>query len=242
MISRLNFMQRELLERAGGLSGPYVPNKDRVTVHFFNCSHEEAIDFIEIWLENPWNSGGDEAVFAINTILDEEGIGFGFTHWRETPEGGAAPPHPIHKGELRMHAEVVKPCLAALTDPRFKTADDELRQAFEAMRQRKYPDAITHCGSAFESVLKTICDARGWPLKPDRDTLGRLLSTCCDNSCLFRDFYLEALKGAAEIRNNISSSHGKAQSRHSPSTREEAEHMINIVCSDILLAIQRAGL
>ncbi len=61
-----------------------------------------------------------------------------------------------------LHAEVTKPALQLLSDPRFKGAEEEFREAHEHYRVHKYEDCITNALKAFESTLKTICDLKEW--------------------------------------------------------------------------------
>jgi hypothetical protein len=44
-------------------------------------------------------------------------------------------------------------------------------------RRGRYADALTSCGSAFESVLKTICTAKKWLYNPDKAMCPALLRT-----------------------------------------------------------------
>jgi hypothetical protein len=140
-----------------------------------------------------------------------------------------------------LHKEVVQPCLEVLRDPRFATANNELMEAFDKVRQAKYADAITSCGSAFESVLKSICEAKNWTYYADGDTCGKLLDAC-QREGLFPGFYRPALDGVGRVRNKISDAHGRAHTPHPPASRDEAEHMIHMACADIVLLVGLARL
>jgi hypothetical protein len=84
---------------------------------------------------------------------------------------------------MTVHEKVVQPALEALRDPLLATANCELLDAFEKVRKGNYPDAITSCGAAFESVLKTICKAKGWPYDPDRDPPPWRTRTAAHTAC-----------------------------------------------------------
>src|SRR5579871_6060283 len=97
------------------------------------------------------------------------------------------------------------------------------------MREGDYAEASTWCNSAFESVLKTICDLKGWAYNP-KDACAALLDTCRSNG-LFWPFYTETLKGIGTIRNNLGSAHGRGPAPKYKAGREHASHMIATTCS-----------
>jgi hypothetical protein len=61
-----------------------------------------------------------------------------------------------------IHAEVVKPALRFLADPRFEGPRDEFRSAHGHYRAGELKDAITDANNAFESTMKAICGLKGW--------------------------------------------------------------------------------
>lgn len=61
-----------------------------------------------------------------------------------------------------LHSEVVKPALNFLTDNRFKGAENEFLSAHAHYRSGEYKDAILDANNAFESVMKSICEIKGW--------------------------------------------------------------------------------
>jgi HEPN domain len=107
-----------------------------------------------------------------------------------------------------VHAEVIKPALALLSDPAFATANDEFMTAHKHYRDGHYKDCIVAAQRAFESTLKAICTARNWSYAPgDRATE---LVTAVRKQGLFPDFlgkamdtYIAMLKtGLPGVRNN----------------------------------------
>jgi hypothetical protein len=113
--------------------------------------------------------------------------------------------------------------------------------AFEKIRKGDYPDAITSCGAAFESVLKTICDAKGWIYDRDKDTSAKLVGICRDNG-LFLPFYAPIFEGVGTVRNKLGDAHGKGPRPVQSATREHAEHMIALTCTHIDFLVRQAGL
>lgn len=256
----LDEMRDKILQRYGGFRcSAYEAarmNDDPVVEHFFRCSDEEVMDFLQMCFETQWHCGGQATVEAINRVLDEENIGYELTPYSETYTDGAMMfgrfnptaktvhahlPKVLRKDEKLLHAEAVKPCLEALSDPRFSTANDELLSAFDEHRQGNYGDAVTDAGSAFESVLKTICTHKGWLYDKDKDTCSKLLDVCRANG-LFHPFYKPILDGTGTIRNKIGDAHGKGPAPEYQATKELADHMLYTVCNNINLLISLAKL
>jgi len=253
-------MHDKILQRYGGFRSSVYDaarmSENPVVEHFFRCRDEEVMDFLQMCFETQWHCGGQSTVEAINRVLEEEGIGYELTPYSETYTQGASLfgvfsataktihaklPRVLRKDEKVLHAETVKPCLYALSDPRFATANAELMCAFDEYRQGKYGDAVTDAGAAFESVLKIICMHKGWAYDKDRDTCSRLLDICRANE-LFHPFYKPILEGTATIRNKIGDAHGKGPNPEYPATKELADHMLYTVCNNVNLLIALARL
>jgi hypothetical protein len=251
-------MHDKILQRYGGFRGSSYEaariSDDPVVEHFFRCRDEELMDFLQMCFETRWNCGGQDTVTAINRVLDEENIGYELTPYSETySQGGtlfgrfrpsiqtvhAILPKVLRKDEKVLHAETVKPCLDALADTRFATANGELLNAFEEYRQGKYGDAITDAGAAFESVLKIICSIKGWKYDKEKDTCSKLLEICREEG-LFHPFYKPILEGTATIRNKVGDAHGKGPKPEYPATKILADHMLYNVCNNINLVIALA--
>ena len=61
-----------------------------------------------------------------------------------------------------IHAEVVKPALSLLRGVEFAGAQAEFLKAHERYRHGDTKAALSECLNAFESVIKGICNKRGW--------------------------------------------------------------------------------
>lgn len=250
-----------VLAKSGVLKGNvYLQvNEATIATHFGACTDDEALDFIELCFqtnemcgENPQST---MAVAAINQIFEEEGIGYELTQFSQRDTGRPAElfgrytggnfiqtvfPQIVKKDERTVHELAVKPALHALHDIRFATANSELLNAFAKVRSGDYADAITSCGAAFESVLKTICDAKGWPYAAAKGCAD--LVEICRSSGLFFPFYVTALVGVGTIRNKLGDAHGKGPAPEYVAAREHAEHMISLTCSHITFVVRQAGL
>jgi hypothetical protein len=116
------------------------------------------------WVD--WGAGGQRTVNVINGLFQEENIGYELTDFQDLQDDNGfyktIGPTGIKESEKLLHQEAVKPCLHVLADKKFRSADTELRAAFEEYRKGKYADSITDAGAAVESVLKSICKAKKW--------------------------------------------------------------------------------
>jgi hypothetical protein len=227
--------------------------------HIAACSNEEFLDVLELLFHTTYCCGGQPTVELINQILAEENIGFELTSFVYPPQpplsGGKprsssilAPPSPgtqfpkvILKSEKMIHAETIEPALRLLADPRFATANSEFVAGLVHLRHGKYDDAIPSCGSAVESVLKTICTLKKWPYDKDKHTLSDLL-TICGQQGLYPPFYQTVLATTGMIRNKVGKGHGRGPTVDHPATKELADHMVHTRCSNILLLVSLAKL
>lgn len=254
-------VQDQLLQQYGRL---YRPAYDAARAqgapllnHFLCCSDEMALDFIELCFRTRSGCGRQDAVEAVNAVLHEEAIGYELTAWRQVETGEPAKllgriissgksfkieyPQIIKKGDQYTHAEIVQPCLVALGHPKLSTANAEMLAALEEYRAGKYADALTSCGSAFESVLKTICDHFSWTFDPDKDTCSKLVGICRNNG-LFPPFYAPIFEATGTIRNKLGDAHGRGPAPMYAVGKEHVDHMIQMTAAHIVLLVGLAKL
>ncbi len=230
--------------------------------HFMLCNDLMALDWIEYVFQCFHYSGGDAWRQTVNDIFRQESMGYELTPYvRTIVKGKPVPPdiaktragseygdrvetqYPqiIKKDDEYTHSEIVQPCLSLLRDPKFKTANEEVLKAHKEYRDGNYADAITDCGSAFETVMKTICEAKGWPYDKGKATCKDLVDICKDNG-LFPGFYAPLLTAAGTIRNKLGDAHGKGPAPEFTATKEHFEHMVQITSANILLLARLAQL
>lgn len=149
-------------------------------------------------------------------------------------------PQIYRASDAYSQTQVVEPTLKFLSDPRFQVANDEMLKALVKHRVADYAGVLTDAGSAFESVLKTVCMLNGWTYDPDRDTLSKLLDICRDKGLFPREYH-GVLMGAGTIRNRFSSAHGRGPEVRFTPTKDEAEHFLHMVSSHILYVAKLAG-
>ncbi|MDQ5845374.1 MAG: abortive infection family protein [Acidobacteriota bacterium] len=252
---------RTLFKRYGTLSkSGYIAarrSENPFVEHFFTCHDEQVLDFLEVCLQKQPTCGGQKTVDEINEILRETGIGYHFTPLIEhsvekqfwlvpgrKSKGVVVEydyPKAIRADNQLIHQSVTEPTLHFLSDRRFKIANSEVLKAHKALRSGEFDDAITDSASAFESLLKTICDVKGWTYDKNRDTCSRLLDICQKNG-LFPSFYKQCFESICAIRNKIGDAHGRGPIRDNTAQLEHAEHMIHLTCSNMLFLAKLAEL
>ena len=94
----------------------------------------------------------DEAIEELNIRFREHGIGYQF-------ENGQI----VRIDSEFAHAEIVKPTLLLLSDPRFAGLQEEYLAAHAHYRASEYGDAIVDANNAFESTLRTVSEIAGSP-------------------------------------------------------------------------------
>lgn len=228
---------------------------DPILNHFLLCPDDLALEFVEALFRTTWGCEGQQGVDAVNLVFREEGLGYELTDWKEvevnddsTRHGGRGRrayrinyPMIVRKDGAVTHHLAVQPCLAALHDERFRAADSEFRKALEECRSGRYADAVTSGASAFESVLRAVCVARGW-LTPDDKAVCRDLIATCQKNNLFPTFYAEVLSNTCMLRNKLGDAHGRGASNAVMPTRDNAEHMLAITAANIGLVVRYARL
>lgn len=117
----------------------------------------------------------DEAIEELNHRFREHGVGYQFA------EGEL-----VRLDSQYIHAEVVKPALALLQRTSFQGASDEFMRAHEHYRNGRHKEAIAEGLKAFESVLLTVCQLRGWSCGATA-TAGRLIETVFANGLIPAD-------------------------------------------------------
>ena len=216
--------------------------------HFYCCDIEQTLDFIELCFQQDAYTGSQTGVDEINRIFNEYGIGFELTSFirhevvKETSRFGRKRkgtvieyeyPRIIEKSNQLIHQEIVQPSIELLSDSRFQVANSEMLKSLTSLRNGDYEDAITLCGSAFESVLKTIIDFKGWNYGSDTDTCAKLIGICRDNN-LFPSFYCSVFEAVGSIRNKLGDAHGRGPKKANNVTKENAEHMVYMTLAHII--------
>jgi hypothetical protein len=136
-----------------------------------------------------------------------------------------------------IHAEVITPALQVIADPKFKTANQEYLGALEDYRKADYGDCLTKSCSAFESIMKIICDKKGWAYTQN-DTAGTLVPIMIKNLKI-DPFFESTLMIIATLRNKLSTSHG-AGTKPKAVSQNLARYSLNMTASAIVFLINEA--
>ena len=169
-----------------------------------------------------------EAIAELHKEFQDEGIGYEY-------ESGQI----IRVDSQYIHAKVVRPVLNLLSDPIYKNANEEFLKAHKHYRKGEYKSCIQECSNAFESVLKIICDNKGWECG-ERATAKPLLDTVYKNKLLPKDtlpFFnnvRSALESGIPNVRNARAAHGQG-SQEIQVPNYMAEHLLNLTASSILL-------
>jgi hypothetical protein len=207
---------------------------------------EKALDVVELcfrWINtsirnNPYqylnpSQSPDEAIDELNNRFKEHGVGYQF-------EQASI----IRIDSELLHAEVVRPLLAAMTAKPFVPALSEFQSAHEHYRHKRYKECLNDCLKAFESTMKAVCAKRGWPVDP-KATASPLVQALFDNQ--FFPAYLQtqmsALRtllesGTPTIRNK-NSGHGQGTSIIEV-PESLASYCIHMTATNLLFIVARA--
>lgn len=175
----------------------------------------------------------DDAISELNARFKQASLGYQF-------ESG----HIVKTDNLAMHETTVKPALSLLIgDSQFSGAENEFMAALKHYRAGDNRDAITAANSAFESVLKTICEISYWQYDQG-DSAGRLLKIVRREG-LFPDYMGKPFEqliatlqsGLTPIRNRESSSHGQGSEVKSP-PEHVTEYALNLCATQIMFLIK----
>jgi len=224
-----------------------------VVQHFAICDLEKALDFIEaiFWCDN--YTAGNEGVALINDLMDEHSMAFKLTEFKlasdipvfmtraASSKFISSYPTIINITDEREYIEMIQPTLTILRDPRFKVCDEELREAFICQRNSDFGESITKSCAAFESFMKTICAINSIEFDRNRDTCSKLIGIMIEHGKI-SEIYRGHLESIGTIRNKIGSAHGRGPEQLFVPGKSHSEHLINVVCSCMLLLHQSSNL
>lgn len=176
--------------------------------------------------------GPDDAIEELNFRFRDARLGYQY-------ESGQI----IRIDNQLIHAEVTKPALQLLSDPRFKGAEEEFLKAHEHYRVRNYKDCNTNALNAFESTLKTICDLKGWGYNPSKDVASELIKVIRNEKLLpdyldrsFDQLIATLKSGLPEVRNKAGGHGQGAVPQRTPDYI--AAYALHLTAANIVLLIR----
>lgn len=225
-----NEIHQMLLYRHGKfqLSNAHLQSRTEDSINFLlTCKDDDFFDFIEyIFRVNCLfhvSTKENVLVAEINELFASENVGYELTEIvkeeiiepvNEYPFFGTehkviktiAYPKVIRKDDQVIHSTTIMPALSLLSEPKYKAANQEYLEAIEDYRKGDYGDCLTKCGSAFESVMKIICNNKKWSYK-QTDTASTLISTIINKGGI-ESYFEQPFIIIATLRNRLSKSHG----------------------------------
>ena len=142
--------------------------KSQMETFFYSCRDLNAIDVIEILFrylssfENRvlynkagWKKNIDNLINTLNHRFRQHALGYEFING-----------YIVRKDNQYIHSEAVKPALQLLHSALFANAEKEFFDACEHRLADRFTECIHLANSAFESVLKIICEQMNYP-KPN---------------------------------------------------------------------------
>lgn len=227
--------------------GSHAPVHEDLLQFMLECRDEHFIDVIELIFRSDLQgiTWPDNALVpAINQFFQIDGLPYHLTGYTTeefessfygSPTTGmriAEFPCVIRKDSEILHQNAIRPALDLLVGSAFQHANKEFLEALEDHRKGDFGDCLTKCGSAFESVMKVLCDKNSIPFK-QTDTASVLLKALLANGQL-DDFWEQPLIMIATLRNRLSSSHG-AGTQPKAVPEHVATYLINATASAMLL-------
>ena len=137
------------------------------------------------------------------------------------------------------HSEIIVPALKFLNCQGYEAANDEFLSAHEHYRHGNYEECIAECLKAFESIMKIICNRRGWAFDAEKDTASKLVAIC-KNEGLFPDFHESHLNsvvcslkdGLPTLRNKKAGHGAGTEQRNVPDSY--ARYALHLAATNIL--------
>lgn len=174
-----------------------------------------------------------DAVDELNQRFKQHGIGYQF-------ESGTL----IRIDTQLVHNEIIKPTLQLLSAKAYKGANEEFLKAHEHYKHDRYQECLVDALKALESVIKSICDAKGWRYQTS-DSIKNLLKIIFDKELLpaFMESEFSALRGLLEggtsvVRNKLGGHGQGAELKNVPGYW--ARYALNTAASNILLLVEAA--
>ena len=220
---------------------PIDAQANEFAAFFETCETDHVLDAIEIvlrlienaavYLDHECNAAtvADE----INSRFRQHGIGYQYKSGQIIVETNRT-----------LHVGATVPALQLLADPAYEGANEEFLGAHEHYRHRRNAECLVDCLKAFESTMKIICDAKGWPYNQN-DTASKLIKVCLDNDLVptFSDQQLTSLRtllesGIPTVRNKRGG-HGQGVQRVGvPDSL--ARYALHLSAATILLLVETA--
>lgn len=135
-----------------------------------------------------------------------------------------------------LYSNITKEVFVFLSDPLYRSINDEYIKAHQHFRSGNYMDCIVNSAKSFESTMKIICDQKGYAYQQS-DTASKLLNVLYGNNYIpsYLQTGISALRTVLEtisVIRNKTSAHGTGSA---PVTVDEnlAGYVLNVTGSNI---------
>ncbi|HEX2898786.1 MAG TPA: hypothetical protein VHS96_03605, partial [Bacteroidia bacterium] len=145
------------------------------------------------------------------------------------------------------HSEVTLPAIQLLSRPKFHGANLEYLRGHEHYRHGRNSECLVECLKAFESTMKIICQEKGWPFNPNKDTSSKLIAICLSNNLIPSSYQSQftSLKsllndGIPTVRNRTS---GHGQGAVPRTVNDDiTRYGLNLTGSNIIFLVELSGI
>lgn len=223
---------RQPQERASA----YDPNYRRICTEFLqNAPAPQVLDLIEVSLSSYVRAARhdmrvhrhhslDSIIAEINQRFRENGCGYQVQK----------PDRVIRIDSQLVHVATIVPALNLLSAAAFAGPNREFLSAQSHLRNGRMEEAITDACKAFESTMKVICEARGWPVD-DKASANILIKTLVTRG-LVPVYDENGLIHLASIRNRIAA-HGAGSTPRNVQ-EHQAAHALHLAASNIVYLVE----
>ena len=210
------------------------------------CSDKHFLDFVElIFQPHEQSLSASKLVSVVNKFLQIDDLPYSLTDFVWVPVENepyakrlAAYPQIIRRENEVLHNIAIEPTLTFLRNPAFASANKEFLGALSDYRKGEFQDCVLKCNSSLESVMKVICDRKGWPYPGNADAT-TLLTLILPKTNL-PSFYKNRLQVVPITRNEKSSAHG-AGSQPRVVDKHVAGFIVNSTAAAILLLVEETS-
>ena len=202
------------LESAGTSGTITSQQRDAILSYLDKCRDDQFLDFIELVMQakSVWEShyfqpdiDPRELVNAVNEFFKADAIPYYLTDYASIG-GTVRDPQVIRRDNEVLHQQAIGPVVTLLGNSGFASADEEFRNALQYFRKGDNRNCVLECGNSVESVMKVICQTKGWTYK-EEDTFKTLLDRIFLCSSL-DVFFKQSIMVIASARNRFSKAHG----------------------------------
>lgn len=227
-----HFMRERIVLNHGELSkGVGTFNPDPIFDHYFNSPDIEALSFINYAFASPGFRYKQPHVDHINAVFKDEGIGYRLTDY-QIPQTEENLPHIIRIPDTDLNEHVTRPAFSLLDKFGYGKTTKLLNEAFAKSSAGQLKDALTCASVALEDFLKTVMHKHGVTYNPDAPLKHTV--DAAKKGKIIPQHYDNLFIAVGTVRSKYGSAHGNGPTIERPVTQAQADHLLHIVCSNIV--------